>query len=107
MKKILPLIVSLIVSPLLLTAADAPKKLLVVTVTAGYRHGSIPTGEKIVAQLGKESGAFTVDFIHQPDIGKAPTAPKQPTALKADATEEQQAAFKAAQEKFTAETKVY
>jgi uncharacterized protein len=107
MKKILPLIVSLMVSPLLLTAADAPKKLLVVTVTAGYRHSSIPTGERIVAQLGKETGEFTVDFLQQPEIGKAPAPPKKPTELKADATEAQQAAFKAAQEKFVADTPAY
>jgi type 1 glutamine amidotransferase len=40
----------------------APKKVLVVTITKGFRHSSIPTAEKIIAQLGKESGAFTVDY---------------------------------------------
>lgn len=44
----------------------APKKLLVVTVTTGFRHSSIPTAEKILEQLGKDSGAFTVDFVRQP-----------------------------------------
>src|SRR5215471_15243641 len=95
MKKILLPIASLIVSLLPLMAADAPKKLLVVTTTAAFRHTSIPTGERIVAQLGKESGEFTVDFLRQPDVVKPPVAPKQPV-LKTNATEADQAAFQAA-----------
>ena len=43
-----------------------PKKLLVVTTTTGFRHSSISTAEKILAQLGKDSGEFTVDFVQQP-----------------------------------------
>jgi len=63
--------------PCIATAADAPKKLLVVTVTTGFRHSSIETAEKVLADLAKSSGAFTVDFVHQPDgmpknPGKAP-----------------------------------
>src|SRR5262245_16253679 len=42
--------------------AATPKKLLVVTVTKGFRHSSIPTAEKILADLAKTSGAFTVDY---------------------------------------------
>jgi type 1 glutamine amidotransferase len=41
----------------------APKKLLVVTVTKGFRHSSIPTAEKVLAELGASSGAFTVDYV--------------------------------------------
>ena len=48
-------------------AADAPKKLLVVTVTTGFRHSSIETAEKVIEELGKKSGAFTVDFVRQPE----------------------------------------
>lgn len=44
----------------------APKKLLVVTTTSGFRHSSIPTLEKVIAQLGKDSGSFTVDYVQQP-----------------------------------------
>lgn len=40
----------------------APRKLLVVTVTKGFRHDSIPTAEKTVALVGVESGAYVVDF---------------------------------------------
>ena len=42
--------------------AATPKKLLVVTVTKGFRHSSIPTAEKVLADVGKTSGAFTVDY---------------------------------------------
>ncbi len=44
-------------------AADAPKKLLVITVTKGFRHSSIPTAEKVLAKLAEKSKAFTVDYV--------------------------------------------
>lgn len=41
----------------------ATKRLLVVTHTAGFRHAdSIELGEKILAQIGANSGVFTVDY---------------------------------------------
>ncbi len=40
----------------------SPKRVLVVTVTKGFRHSSIPTAEKVLAELAKESSAFTVDY---------------------------------------------
>ena len=43
-------------------ALAAPKKVLVVTVTLGFHHSSIPTAEKVIAELAKESGVFTVDY---------------------------------------------
>ena len=43
-------------------AEAAPKNLLVVTVTKGFRHSSIPTAEKVLADLAQKSGAFTLDF---------------------------------------------
>src|SRR6266853_476490 len=66
--KTLPKLIELLLTPavfcLLIATAQAatPKKLLVVTVTKGYRHSSIPTAEKILADVGKASGAFTVDY---------------------------------------------
>src|ERR1022692_5184019 len=52
-------------------AQAAPKKVLVVTVTKGFRHSSIPTAEKVLAELAKESGAFTVDYARvSPDDPK-------------------------------------
>src|SRR6185295_19096279 len=40
----------------------AAKKVLVVTVTKGFRHSSISTAEKVLAELGEKSGIFTVDY---------------------------------------------
>jgi uncharacterized protein len=34
----------------------------VVTVTLGFRHSSIPTAEKVLAELATDSSAFTVDY---------------------------------------------
>src|ERR1043166_2881787 len=45
----------------------AQKKLLVVTVTKGFRHSSIPTAEKVIAELGEKSHAFTVDYVRNDD----------------------------------------
>jgi type 1 glutamine amidotransferase len=45
---------------LVLPTQAAPKKVLVVSVTTGFRHSSIPTAEKVLAELGQKSGAFTV-----------------------------------------------
>jgi type 1 glutamine amidotransferase len=45
------------------SAEAAPKKVLVVTVTKGFRHSSIPTAEKVLGELAKKSGAFEVDYV--------------------------------------------
>src|SRR5947207_1323980 len=66
--KTLPKLIELLLTPLLFclliasAQAATPKKLLVVTVTKGFRHSSIPTAEKILADVAKTSGAFTVDY---------------------------------------------
>ena len=88
-----------------LSAAE-PKKVLAVTVTTGFRHGSIATAEKVLAQLAKESGgAFTIaDYARQPTI-KVPEKPNQPQKPKeptADANEAAQAKYKADLAKFEA-----
>ncbi len=46
-------------------AADerAGKRVLVVTVTKGFRHSSIPTAEKVIGELAAKSRAFTVDYV--------------------------------------------
>jgi len=45
-----------------LAASAAPMKVLVVTVTKGFRHSSIPTAERVLAALGKADGSFEVDY---------------------------------------------
>jgi type 1 glutamine amidotransferase len=79
------------------TLPAAPKKLLVVTTTASYRHRSIPTAERILSQLAQSSGEFTVDFVEQPP-GQPPTG--FPAKLKPDATPEEKKAFADAQAKW-------
>jgi type 1 glutamine amidotransferase len=85
------------------TLQAAPKRLLVVTTTADFRHSSIPTAEKVLAQLAKDSGEFTVDFVEQP-----PGHPETgfPAKLKKDATPEEQAAFNAAEAAFNEKLKL-
>ena len=51
-----------------------PKKLLVVTVTKGYKHESIPTAEKVIEELGKINNSFTVDYARtDEDLAKKMT----------------------------------
>jgi type 1 glutamine amidotransferase len=84
--------VLLAASLLAATLHAEPKKLLVVTTTSGFRHSSIPTAERILEELGKQSGEFTVDYIHQP--------PGKPADLKPGATDEQKAAYKTAEQQW-------
>lgn len=44
----------------LFTASAAPKKLILVTATKGFRHSSIPTAENVLTTLGQTSGAYTI-----------------------------------------------
>ena len=75
----------------LTTAKRAPKKLLVVTVTTGFRHTSIPNLEKMLTELGSETGEFTVDFVQQPP------EPRRPGP---GATDEERQNYSDAQHKF-------
>ena len=56
---ILGVLLGLLATPLGV-AAQEPKKILVVTVTTGFPHSSIPTAEKTLTELGGRSGVFTV-----------------------------------------------
>jgi type 1 glutamine amidotransferase len=68
-------LVLLTCAPAHLRAADAPKKLLVVSVTKGFRHDSIPTLERVVTQLGLESGAWVSDYARtDEELGAKTTA---------------------------------
>jgi len=60
----------------------APKKLLVVTVTKGFVHSSIPTAEKVLGELAQKSGDFTVDFVRiNADMAEKMTAARQAVAV--------------------------
>ena len=60
---------TLLVGALLLVFAALPaqaapaKRLLVVTVTKGFRHDSIPVSEEVLKAIGDQSKAFTVDYV--------------------------------------------
>lgn len=56
----LRLLTAALVAAGLLTAEAAPKKVLLVTATKGFRHSSIPTAENVIATLGETSGVYTV-----------------------------------------------
>lgn len=83
-------------------AADKPKKLLVVTVTTGFRHSSIGTAEKILSQLAQESGKFTVDFVQQP-----PNQPRNPQRPKPGPEGDKDPKFVEAMAKFEAADKQF
>jgi uncharacterized protein len=87
---------ALLILALATTLHAEPKKLLVVTTTTGFRHSSIPTAEKILAQLAADSGEFTVDFVRQPP-GRGNGFPPK---LKNDATPEEKKAFEDADAKW-------
>lgn len=47
-----------------LALPSSPKKsVLVISVTKGFRHSSIPLGEELIRKLGTESGEWEVDFV--------------------------------------------
>lgn len=73
-------------SPAYHAAADTPRKLLVVTVTTGFRHSSIETAEKVLAALAESDKSFTVDFVHQPE--GTPKNPGRPPEQQPKETDE-------------------
>jgi uncharacterized protein len=65
----LPVVAVLLAAAVAVEAA--PKKVLVVTATKGFRHSSIPTAENVLATLGETSGDFTVvDVVRGGPEGK-------------------------------------
>ena len=68
------------------TQAAEPKKIIVVTTTTGFRHGSIPFAEKTLADLAESSKAYTiVDMCQQPASVNVPKKPNKPKDLAANA----------------------
>src|SRR3954462_8193746 len=79
-------------SALTLSAAE-PKRVIVCTVTTGFRHGSIPFAEKTLQKLAGESKAHPiVAFARQPDI-QVPRKPNKPKDLAKDADEKAKAKY--------------
>ncbi len=83
--------------------AAEKKRVIVCTVTTGFRHSSIGEAEKTLAKLAAESGAFEiVDFARQPDV-QVPKKPNKPGALKADADDKAKAKFEGEMKKYDEE----
>lgn len=53
-------------------ATAKPKRLLVVTVTKGFRHDSIPTAERVITEIAQQH-KFTLDFARTDDELRART----------------------------------
>ncbi len=83
----------------------SPKKLLVVTVTTGFRHGpAIDAAEQVLPALAAKSGGeFTFEFLSQP--GPRPSLGKPPERTP-NVTDEQFAAAEAAYKTAAAATKL-
>jgi type 1 glutamine amidotransferase len=97
------LVVALLATPALSTFAAETKRVIVCTVTTGFRHSSIPFAEKTLQKLGEESGAYTiVDFARQPDI-QVPRKPNKPRDLAADADENAKKRYASDMQKYEAE----
>jgi len=80
--------------------AAEKKRVIVCTVTTGFRHDSIAVAEQVLEKLAKESGAFEiVDFARQPTVELLHQW-KKPDDLKPDADDK-------AKEKYAADMKKY
>ena len=81
--------------------AKNPARLLVVTVTNGFRHGSIETAEGVLERLGRESGQFHVDYLRLPPGRPGqPQEPKRKDGTSDADWKQQEEAYKADLEKF-------
>ena len=93
------LLLTLLLPPALTLKAAEPKRVIVCTVTTGFRHGSIPFAEKTLQKLGEESKAYTVvDWVRQPN--EQPRKPNKPGDLKPDADEKAKAKYEEEMKKF-------
>jgi type 1 glutamine amidotransferase len=73
--------------------AAEPRRVVVCTVTAGFRHSSIPDAEKTLQKLADTSKAFIImEFVQQPKVD-VPKKPAPPRALKPDADDKARARF--------------
>jgi type 1 glutamine amidotransferase len=63
-------------------SADTPKRLLVCSVTQGFRHASIEEGEAALKEIAQAHGGFEiVVWVQQPsiDVPRRPRAPRRPS----------------------------
>jgi type 1 glutamine amidotransferase len=97
------LFLALASSPAFSTLAAETKRVIVVTVTTGFRHSSIPYAEETLKKLGEESGAYTVvDYARQPEIPLL-RKPNKPRDLAPGADDKAKARYAADLQKYEAE----
>ena len=86
-------------------SAAEKKRVVVCTVTTGFRHGaSIAEAEKTLPKLATESGAFEiVEFVRQPEGPKVPQRPRKPKDLAPNASDKDKARHAEEMKKFDAE----
>jgi len=104
------LCVALVTGPAVAQAADTgkPARLLVVTVTTGFRHASINTAEPVLEQLGRERGLYHLDYLRMPEGRPAqPKSPKRAEGVSDADWQQQETAFKSAEEQFRAADAVW
>lgn len=79
----------LAVTPILICGLNveaAPKRVLVVTTTLGFRHSSIPTAEKVIGELAESSKDFTVEYARvEPNDPQYKGADGKPDKAKVEA----------------------
>ena len=73
--------------------AAEPKRVIVCTVTTGFRHSSIPYAEATLKKLGEESKAFTVVDIAEQPSAQVTKKPNKPGDLKPDADDKAKARY--------------
>ena len=96
------LVLALAATPTLQSFSADAKKVIVVTTTTGFRHGSIPFARATLAKLAETSGAFVIaDECVQPEIN-VPRKPNKPN-LKADADDNAKKRFEADMKKYEVE----
>jgi len=81
--------------------ARKPARLLVVSVTTGFRHASIGTADPALEELGRSTGLFHCDHLRMPP-GRLPQPkpPKRGKDTSDEAWAKQEADFKVQQEQF-------
>ena len=87
--------------PVAAADAEKPARLLVVSVTTGFRHASIGTAEPVLEELGRSTGLFHCDFLRMPP-GRLPEpkAPKRGNGESDDDWKRREAGFKEEQKMF-------
>ena len=97
------LAIGMVVPARMMDGADPqrPARLLVVTVTAGFRHASIGAAEPVVEELGRSANLYHCDFLRMPpDRPQQPQAPRRAAGVSDEAWAKEEAEFTQARERF-------